>query len=156
MTAPRRLPLFLAALLAAAFFNAPYLRAEPTPDPQKTIDAARAAMAPWLKLVDAGKYGECWDAASPLFQKNVTKAQWEKTMTQVAGQLGPLTGRKYLSAQVVAEAPMPDGSTVTGEFVIVIHLTTFKTVGKTNEIVTFMKTKTGDWKAAGYFVTPAQ
>ena len=29
-----------------------------------------------LELVDDGKYGESWDAASKLFQGGVTRAEW--------------------------------------------------------------------------------
>ena len=79
--------------------------------------AAIAAAEAWLKLVDAGDYGESWDASAAFFRSAVTQEQWEKSMQTFRAPLGKNLSRKVKSRRFRTSLPSaPDGQYVIIQF----------------------------------------
>ncbi len=114
--------------------------------------AAVAAMEVWLKGIDAGKYAESWDEASPLFQKSITSEGWVAALKAVRGPVGQCEQRKLASAAYQTEVPL-GAKVLKGEYVIAQFDTSFADMKYTIETVTFEKVD-GKWKASGYFIKP--
>ena len=110
--------------------------------------AAVAAADAWLKTLDAGKYGESWDEAAPLFKNAVTKADWERAVKSVREPLGKLVSRKVASRTVTGSLPgAPDG-----KYVVVVYETSFESKKRAAETVTPMLAADGKWRVSGYFI----
>ncbi|HEV8268574.1 MAG TPA: DUF4019 domain-containing protein [Thermoanaerobaculia bacterium] len=116
-------------------------------DEGQAVSKAQAAAKSWLALTDAGKFGASWDEAAALFQKAISKADWEKALGNVRGPLGAMKSRKLKSATFTRTLPnAPDG-----EYVVIQFDTQFE--GRSVvETVTPMKEKDGSFKVSGYFV----
>jgi hypothetical protein len=110
--------------------------------------AAGEAAQSWLAQVDGGAYAKSWNAASALFQKELTAGQWEKTVRAVREELGKLVSRKPASAEYTRTLPgAPDG-----EYVVLRESSVFENKKEATETVVLMKEKDGSWKVAGYFI----
>lgn len=115
---------------------------------EKPEDAAQAAAESWLKLVDEGKYEECWDQAAKLFKGAVTKEQWKMAVAGVRGPLGSLVSRKLKSREYMEKVPGgPDG-----KYVVIQYDTVFEKKAAAVETVTPMVDPDGAWRASGYFI----
>ncbi len=109
--------------------------------------AALEAVESWLKLVDAGKYGPSWDAAAKLFQDNVAKSDWKKSVEAARTPLGKTVSRKLIAPRYLTEIPgAPDG-----EYVIIQFTTEFENKKEAMESLTPLK-ENGEWKVSGYYV----
>jgi hypothetical protein len=129
--------------VGAWIFAAERLLAQPASDPA----AAREARG-WLDLVDAGRYGESWKQAAPLFQEKVPGAQWEQAVRSAREPLGKIESRKLVNAQFARTLPgAPDG-----EYMVLRYETVFEKKREAFETVTPMKEKEGSWRIAGYFI----
>jgi hypothetical protein len=118
-------------------------RAAETPE-----DAAQAAAESWLKLVDAGQYGESWERSGSLFKGAVTLDQWKQALTGVRGPMGKLVSRKIKSRQYRERMPGgPDGKYVVLQFDAV-----FENKASAVETVTPMVDPDGVWRVSGYFI----
>jgi beta-lactamase regulating signal transducer with metallopeptidase domain len=115
--------------------------------------AATAAMEKWLQGIDAGKYGASWDEAAASFQKALTSEKWVQALTSVRKPLGALKSRKLASAAYQKDVPLPNGTSMKGEFVIAQFETSFADMKYALETVTFER-QDGVWKAAGYYIKP--
>lgn len=122
--------------------------ADPAAD---AVTKGQGAAETWLALTDAGKYGESWDTGASVFQSAVTRAAWEKAMTDARKPLGAVKSRKLKSATFSTSLPQAPP----GEYVIVQYDTVFDGSPGAVETVTAMREKDGSWKAAGYFIRPA-
>jgi len=130
--------------VVALLLVAPLARAG---DDEATAKAKEAAAA-WLKLVDAGRYGESWDGAAALFRASVTREQWEGAARAARAPLGALKSRKPRSATARKSLPgAPDG-----EFVVIQYQARFEGKAAAVETVTPMREKDGSWKVSGYYI----
>jgi hypothetical protein len=117
---------------------------------EETVKAQKMVTA-WLALVDAGKYGQSWDAASAFFKSAIPKAKWEAASTSARGASGPLgllKGRKPKSAKLTRTPP---GGAPPGEYVIVEFDGQFERRAGV-ETITAVHEKDGAWRVAGYYI----
>lgn len=110
--------------------------------------AASAAASEWLALVDGGRYGDSWQAASELFRVAVTKEQWEPSLRGVRMPLGNVVSREVSSMQYTEELPgAPDG-----QYVVIQYKTSLEFKKSAIETVTPMIDKDGQWRVSGYYI----
>ena len=111
-------------------------------------DAAQAAAASWLELVDEGQYGESWEQAARLFKRAVTVDQWKQALAGVRGPLGKRVSRKIKSRQYMEKVPGgPDG-----KYVVLQFETVFEEKASAIETVTPMVDPDGIWRVSGYYI----
>ena len=115
---------------------------------QAATTEAKEAAELWLKLLDAGKYDESWQALAGLAQKAVKTADWAKLLESFRTPLGKVIARKLKSAAYETALPgAPDG-----EYVVLQFETEFEHKKAAIETVTPMKDKDGQWKVSGYYI----
>ena len=102
----------------------------------------------WLGLLDAGKYGESWQAASGFLQSSVTQEQWERKIGGLRKALGD-TGSRKLKGEDYLKPAAGGGD---GERMVLQFDTTFAQKNDATEIVTTILDSDGQWKAAAYSV----
>jgi hypothetical protein len=135
----------LGVLVVAALL--PLIAAIAAEEPEK---AAQAAAEKWLALVDAGDYGQSYDAAASAFKKALTKEQWIDAVGKARAPLGKLESRRLLGAKFMTELP----NAPKGEYVVIQYEAKFAS-GPAVETVTPMKD--GDaWRVSGYYVRPGK
>jgi len=137
----------LLPLLAAAAVAAPVRGVDPA-STSEAEKAAEAASRSWLGMVDAGRYGESWDAGSTLFRASLTKDQWEAALDKVRRPLGKVSSRKLRGAKYLTEVP----NAPKGEYVVIEFSTDFESKPGAVETITPMKDRDGAWRVAGYFI----
>lgn len=144
MRRTRPILLLLASALVAGL---PALAADPVPasDAEK---AAESAALSWLSIVDAGRYGESWDAAASYFRSALTRSQWEAALDKVRRPLGKANARKLRAARYVTELP----NAPKGEYVVIQFDTSFASEAGAIETVTPMKERDGTWRVSGYYI----
>lgn len=110
-------------------------------------NAGQISAVGWAELVDSGAYGESWEKAAPIFQSQVSKAQWEDALNKVRSPLGNLISRDVAEAKAYTSLPgAPDG-----QYLVVTTKTKFQNNASATETLTV--TKVGDaWLIAGYFI----
>jgi hypothetical protein len=117
----------------------------------QTVDQETEAVTAaegWLALVDAGKYGESWKAASGFFKIAVPQGQWEQSLKAVRSPLGKLVSRKLLSKTYMTSLPgAPDG-----EYLVIQFETSFQNKKSAIETITPMKEKDDKWRVSGYYI----
>ncbi|MFY9552886.1 MAG: DUF4019 domain-containing protein [Thermoanaerobaculia bacterium] len=110
--------------------------------------AADHAAQKWLAIVDAGRYGESWDAAAELFRRALTRAQWEDALNKARSPLGKVLSRKLRSATFMTSVP----GAPQGEYVVIEYDTDFENRKGATERVTPMKDPDGVWRVSGYYI----
>jgi uncharacterized protein DUF4019 len=111
--------------------------------------AAQDAASRWLALVDGGRYGESWDAASPMFQRAIDKPAWQRAMQTNRAPYGNSTSRTLSSAEYTTELPgAPDGRYYLLEF-----KSSFEHKKSAIERVTLSQGDDGQWRVSGYFIS---
>jgi hypothetical protein len=110
--------------------------------------AAEAAATPWIALVDAGKYGQSWDAAASAFQQAVSRSQWEEAVRKARTPFGKVLSRKLASAKFTKDLP----GVPTGDYVVLQYETRYENKAGAVETISVMKDKDGAWKVAGYLI----
>jgi len=110
--------------------------------------AAETAARTWLAIVDAGKYGQSWDAAAALFRKALTKPQWEEALGKARAPLGRVVARRLSSSTPATKLP----SAPEGEYVVLQYATDFENRKGMTETVTPMKDPDGTWRVSGYYI----
>ena len=121
-----------------------------TPDKanEQAIEKALTAADAWLKLVDAGNYGESWDAAAEYLRGAVSKDQLVKSLDGARKPLAQLKERKVKSKEFRTTLPgAPDG-----KYVIIHYETSFENKQSAIETVTPMLDKDGTWRVSGYYI----
>jgi len=138
----------LALLLAGVLAAVSAIGADPAAE---AVTKGQAAAESFLVRADAGKYGETWDAAGAVLQQSVTRAGWEKAMSDARKPFGAVKSRKLKSATFSTSIPQAPP----GEYVIVQYDTVFDGPQSAVETATAMHEKDGSWKIAGYFIRPS-
>jgi hypothetical protein len=117
----------------------------------QTVDQETEAVTAaegWLALVDTGKYGESWKAASGFFKSAVPQGQWEQSLKAVRPPLGKLVSRKLSSKTHMTSLPgAPDG-----EYLVIQFETSFQNKKSVVETIAPMKEKDGKWRVSGYSI----
>jgi hypothetical protein len=111
------------------------------------LQASAAASLEWLNLVDAGKYAESWDAASPLMKLAMPKNSWEKVMQQTRKPLGAVKKREVLDQRT---AQNPHGMPA-GDYIVMFYKTAFSQKPEAFELVT-LYLQNGKWHVVTYQV----
>lgn len=112
---------------------------------------AVSAMTTWLKGIDAGQYGQSWQATSPAFQKAEPEKGWEESLTAMRTPLGSCVSRHLVTALYQTEIVTPQKVTLEGYFVVAEYESKFANLPHAVETVTFIN-EGGAWKATGYDV----
>ena len=119
---------------------------------QTTEDAAQAIGESWVKIVDAGNYGQSWDEAATLFKTAVTKEQWTSAAAGARGPLGSLTSRTLASRQITDQPPP---GAPAGKYAILRYTSAFANAPAVNEMVVLILDGDRGWRVGGYTVRPA-
>jgi len=110
--------------------------------------AAVAAADAWLKVVDAGRYGESWDGAARPFRTAVKKDDWKQALDGVRAPLGKVVSRKVSTRTFTRTLPgAPDG-----KYVVIEYATWFENKRTAVETVTPMLDEDGRWRVSGYYI----
>jgi len=118
------------------------------PDITEMVNAAKSAALAWLALVDEGRYPDSWDAASKLFQRGVSREDWQRAVASVRGGFGKRLSRQLEAAQFKTALPgVPDG-----KYVVFVFKSSFEHKAHATETITPMQEPDGSWKVSGYFV----
>jgi hypothetical protein len=118
---------------------------------QLEVDSAFRSAVTWLSILDSGQYAKSHAMASELFKKSVTLAQWEKGVTEARKPFGKWPSRNWKTSSFAKILP----GVPAGEYQVLIFETDFSEKKGVIETVTFVKEKDNTWKAAGYFIRPA-
>jgi hypothetical protein len=119
----------------------------PSPDPRAIARAKQDAVA-WLAILDAGKFEESWDAASPSLKGLVEKASWVKFGTGLRSTLGTVVSRTQFSASATSTVP----SAPPGTYVEIEFRSIYSNRSPVIEDVVEMMCRDGKWRVAGYHV----
>jgi hypothetical protein len=107
-----------------------------------------AAADAWLKLLDAGKYDECWAQMSSFAKSAAPQTAFVSGLKPFRDPLGSLVSRKVQSKQYATSLPgAPDG-----EYVVIQFQASFAKKQTAIETVTPMKDADGTWRVSGYFI----
>lgn len=132
-------------LCCAAFVSSPaYSQDNPELQAQKAGEA-------WLALVDAGKYGESWDAASQSFKSAVTRTAWIKQVSAARKPVGKLISRKLTKSDLIKDPP----NSPPGQYAGIQYKSSFQNLNSAVETVVPMLDKDGKWRVSGYIVKKA-
>lgn len=136
-------------LCTGVAFNPTFLHAQDTSakgHETKKVAALKSARI-WLELLESGRFSDSYDATSALFQKNVTKEDWKKSMEGVRSPLGKMLSREVIAQRYLSEMPgAPDG-----EYVVIQFRTSFENKEEAIETITPIM-ENGAWKVSGYFI----
>jgi Protein of unknown function (DUF4019) len=141
-----RLALSGALLLYFAAVLPKQARAQDKPEAQ-----AQKAAEQWLGLVDAGKYGESWDASAQAFKSAVSRQNWIKQVSAARRPLGRLISRKLTKSNLVKDPP----NSPPGDYVGIQYRSSFQNLKSAIETVVPMRDPDGKWRVSGYFVRSA-
>lgn len=130
----------LAAIWILVFLVSPTIAA--TSDQAEEIAKAQRSAQAWLQLLDAGRYGESWDAASSFWKADHTRERTEQVLEKLRAPLGTVRLRKLLTARFQT---VPDG-----DCVHIVFASEF--TGKPHHLETLdmLREKNGDWKVASW------
>ena len=131
-------------LLAAPLLAATLAVSQEDIDVKPAMGVAEA----WLAGLDAGRYGQGWEEAAPMFREAMPKVQWQTTMESVRVPLGTPLHRKLRQAFYTRSLP----NAPAGEYVVIQYDTRFEHRPLSTEIVTPMKDADGTWKVSGYII----
>jgi hypothetical protein len=128
--------------LALSLATIPRILAQDTPQ-----DLALKTSAPWLALVDAGKYRESWDSAALAFKESVSREDWER---QVAARvaLGKVISRKVKRTVLLND---PEGAPP-GIYVSIIYQSSFEHLPTATELVVPNLETDGKWRVSHYII----
>ena len=140
----RRLMIFAvgAALVAGPRWG-PDLRAQAQPAAE-----AQKATEDWLALVDAGKYGESWDAGAQMLKDSVSRKDWISNIKEKRAALGKLVSRKLTKTDSLKNMPgLPPGDYFGLQF-----KSSFEKLQGATEVVVPTREKDGKWRVSEYVV----
>lgn len=110
---------------------------------------AKSAAQSWLSLVDYGAFGESWDEAALLLQKQIERAEWIEKTERLRDSVKTLSSRFLTQTQYRDSLRQPP---VDGPFVLFKYRSTIEP-GRVEELLLTVRQDT-IWKVAGYQVTP--
>lgn len=143
----------LPATIAAVWLFA--AQAGAAPDHSEAVQAAKAAAADWLTLIDSRKYAESYDEMSAFARDNIGREDWVKVMNRTFARVGAIRTRDVILANYSTSFPKAPP----GEYVVIrTKITSEKFPDNTvlellSELVVLVKDGTGSWKVYGYLVT---
>ncbi|WP_083330585.1 MULTISPECIES: DUF4019 domain-containing protein [Pseudoalteromonas] len=109
--------------------------------------AGLIAAKAWLKMIDAGQYGQSWQQSDSAFKSQLTENKWAQALQGVRAPLGQIKSRSKLSAQAYSSLPgVPDG-----EYLVIQFQTEFQNKASATETLTLSK-GSGNWLPVGYFI----
>ena len=132
------------AVVGIAWVHSPALAADEDIDANPAMAAAEA----WLAMLDAGRYGDTWEAAAPLFKGAITKEKWEAGVDTARAPLGVVITRKLRSATFARTLP----NAPPGEYFVIQYDTRFDNRPLSTEIITPMRDADGAWRISGYII----
>ena len=112
---------------------------------------AQKAAEQWLALLDAGKYGESWDAASEGFKNAVNRKDWESQLKARAA-LGKLISRTLTKSDVMSNPP----DVPPGEYVAIRYLSSFENLKSAVELVIPILDKDREWRVSNYLIRKSE
>lgn len=119
--------------------------AQPTRGEDKDVIEASQR---WLKLIDAGHYGDAWDGGAAPLKKAVTRKDFIEGIGQARKPFGAVKARtpgRFARAHDVPGGPE-------GDYALVFFDTRF-TNGKTAQEQVIWLLESGDaWRVSGYFI----
>lgn len=107
---------------------------------------AHEAAGQWLRLVDGQDYGAAWEQASPLLQKEISKAEWSEALDTAAEQLGPLRKRTLEHSRLDQNPP-----TVPVREYSLFKFSSEYTAATLFEYVVLQQ-DAGEWKVVGFWL----
>jgi hypothetical protein len=100
----------------------------------------------WLNLLDQGKYGESWDAASNIFRYTLKREEWIKAATKLRQPLGRVLSRQLMNEQPKKNpAGLPEGL-----YMLMAYKTAFQNRPDGIELVTLVWSTDNTWKVLSY------
>jgi Protein of unknown function (DUF4019) len=118
-------------------------------DAQQTVQAlAQKASEEWLALVDAGRYGESWDAASEGFKAAVSREKWLTQLNGTRPALGRVISRKLAKSDYMKNPP----EVPAGEYVAIRYRSSFAKMESAVELVIPRLEKDGKWRVSNYLI----
>lgn len=111
------------------------------------LQAAAIAAQSWLKLVDAGNYGDSWDQSSTLMKLTVRKEEWITMMNQIRKPFGSVRNRQVMDERT---AKNPHGLPK-GDYMVMFYKTDFSGKSGAYELVTLFF-EDGQWSVLTYQV----
>lgn len=115
-------------------------------DEAQDLRDSLASAENWLKVVDAGNYGESWNAASNTFKFTIKKDEWIKAEEKLRKPLGKLISRKLVEQR---PAKNPKGLPA-GDYMVIYFKTVYANRHEANELVTLVKSDDGVWRVLTY------
>jgi hypothetical protein len=134
-TFPSRAAISMALILTAC---------GPPPAEVENARSAEERARAWLALIDAGDYGDSWDAAAQTFQALTPKAHWSIIAGRVQGDLGEPMGRELVAARYSATLPWE----APGEHVFIQYRIRYGGRLATESLT--MRREDEGWKTSGY------
>jgi len=110
---------------------------------------ATAAALEWLKLLDAGDYGACWDTMAAASKGLLTREQAITASEKNIKPLGKAESRAVRSVEITG--PTNDKQS---ELVVVTFDTRFADGGSQRERISLIRDADEQWRVAGHGVTP--
>lgn len=131
----------------------PVAATSPTPSisEQQSISQAEVLGDSWIKLLDAGKFGDAWEQMDESFKKTAPKDAWCQQIGIIRGGLGPVVSRSVDHGKF--KQKIDDRAKDFGEFVTVDYNTVFQKEPNGIEQFTAMRAKDGTWHPRGYYLT---
>lgn len=111
-------------------------------------NVAVKAAEKWLALIDAAKFGESWDQASPTFQHAISKEKWIEAVADVREQVGKFESRKFSTAQAITDPP----NAPPGDYMILQYTSNFASKNAATEMIVLSHDPDKQWRTSGYFV----
>ena len=100
----------------------------------------------WLKMIDAGNYGESWDHGSNIFRFTIKRDEWIKAQDRIRKPYGSLVSRQLIQ-QSPAENPK---GLPAGDYMVLVYKSAFSNHPSANELVTMVRSTDGKWKVLTY------
>ena len=115
---------------------------------ENKITASTASAIEFLQMVDAGQLENSWHISADYLQKTVLLADWQKKLSKMRTNLGPIVTRDRSGASFTAPAEdLPDA-----EVIMLTFDAEFKNQEDAVESVTLLLTADSGWQVVGYFI----
>ncbi|QNA88730.1 DUF4019 domain-containing protein [Massilia sp. Dwa41.01b] len=110
------------------------------PDHAEDVARAQQAALDWLRLLDAGRYGESWDAASSYWKADYTREHTARVLQELRAPLGRLASRKIRRSEFLV---VPDG-----DCVHIVFDSVFANKPEHAETLDMQRETSGEWKVS--------
>jgi hypothetical protein len=125
------------------------------------VNAAVESARAWLKIMDEGRYEQCWETAGTDFKERLTSKftreeaakAWELMLKKNVEYFGNVISRKLREKRYYNSVPNFPG----GEYFLFTFDVVYKSKDSTNEaeeVVSVKKEKDGQWRLNSYIIGP--